>query len=160
VRQARKKGGGWRPWTTGSKDQGTKGPKDGAAFGRGLRDYGKTGLKDSRAERTVDGPKANRLERSDSRAAGSPAGEINIKDHGTKRPKDQGTKGPKDEELKYRKTETPKHWTTGPWDDRTTGPKDEILKHRKTGQPSGSEPSANKIAPGQTGRRGDQLIRD
>jgi GTP-binding protein EngB required for normal cell division len=32
----------------------------------------------SRAERTADGPQANRLEQSDSRAAGSPAGEIKV----------------------------------------------------------------------------------
>ena len=34
----------------------------------------------NRAERTEDGPEANRLERSDSRAAGSPGGEIKSED--------------------------------------------------------------------------------
>jgi hypothetical protein len=45
--------------------------------------------RESRAERTADGPKANRLESSDSRAAGSPSGEINTKDPTANQPKDE-----------------------------------------------------------------------
>ena len=44
--------------------------------------------RESQAERTADGPKANRLESSESRAAGSPAGEINTKEPSSERPKD------------------------------------------------------------------------
>ncbi len=134
-------------------DQGTKGR---SGWGRGLQD--------SRAERTevpqardedrspwrstdtVDGPKANRLERSDSRAAGSPAGEINIKDHWTKRLMDQETKGPRDQRTKGRRAEIPKnrnteptkrrqalakHWTTGPKDQGTKGLRDYGTAERK-----------------------------